>query len=440
MRVAIIGGGPSGLMTANLLQQYRPEAQVTLFEASNRLGGKLITTKFNALPAAYEAGTAELYDYSMTGEDPLRELVRELGLTTRPLHSKTVVIRGNLLQSDTDIRYRLGQPALDALEAFRCRARSLISAEDYYESDWKLHNKSPLARQTFQELLASVPNEQAREYIRVSAHSDLATEPHQTNAIYGLHNFLMNEPSYMSLYTIEGGLEQLTQRLAARLDAQVRLSHRVTSVEKTAQRTYRVDSEVFDSVIVALPNNWIPEIEWRGAELSAAMHAHHAYYDYPAHYLRITMLFHSPFWRNQIDESYFMLDDFGGCCVYDQSPSSGPGVLGWLLAGEAAMNWSNFDDQTIIARVLESLPESLGYRPGMLIEGQVHRWIASVNGLPAGNPQKDPVARHVPEPSENPRLLVVGDYLFDSTLNGALDSADTAVDLLLQEIPELVTA
>ena len=41
---------------------------------------------------AYEAGAAELYDYSQLGPDPLRELVAELGLTTAPMWGQTVVL------------------------------------------------------------------------------------------------------------------------------------------------------------------------------------------------------------------------------------------------------------------------------------------------------------------------------------------------------------
>ena len=43
--------------------------------ASERFGGKILTNHFNAVPVLYEAGVAELYDYSMLGPDPLRELV-----------------------------------------------------------------------------------------------------------------------------------------------------------------------------------------------------------------------------------------------------------------------------------------------------------------------------------------------------------------------------
>jgi len=80
-RVAIVGGGPGGLMTAYQLQQRcSVPVDVTIYEASSRLGGKILTSQFASAPVPYEAGAAELYDYSQVGEDPLRELVERLGL------------------------------------------------------------------------------------------------------------------------------------------------------------------------------------------------------------------------------------------------------------------------------------------------------------------------------------------------------------------------
>jgi len=60
--------------------------------------------------------------------------------------------------------------------------------------------------------------------------------------------------------------------------------------------------------------------------------------------------------------------------------------------------------------------------------------VGAVNGLPGGRVAYDPVARHRPEPAMHRELFTVGDYLFDSTLNGVLDSADLAVDLIMAEI------
>jgi hypothetical protein len=42
-------------------------------------------------------------------------------------------------------------------------------------------------------------------------------------------------------------------------------------------------------------------------------------------------------------------------------------------------------------------------------------------------------SRHIPEPAR-PNLFAVGDYLFDSTINGVLDSADFVAECLTEKI------
>jgi monoamine oxidase len=179
----------------------------------------------------------------------------------------------------------------------------------------------------------------------------LATEPHRTSASYGLQNYLMNDSDYMRLYTIEGGIERLPQELAARVEARILLREPVVRVERIEDESLRVlsvrhgkmVSEEYDFVVVALPNACVPLIEWGGDALGEAMHRHCAHYDYPAHYLRISVLFREIFWEKQFQDSYMMLDAFGGCCLYDESSRNGcrsAGVLGWLLAGDEAMGVS----------------------------------------------------------------------------------------------------
>ncbi len=447
-RIAIIGGGPGGLMTCFLLEQRtRAPLDITIFEAGDRLGGKIVTPQFDTAPVTYEAGAAELYDYSRLGPDPLREMIAELGLTTRPMTGGTVVLEDKFLKTEADIRRELGDETWKALARFNRQARVAISPAEYYESDWKADNDDPLASHTFRALLARIPNAAARRYVEVAVHSDLATEPHQTSAMYGLQNYLMDTPHYMRLYTIDGGIERLPQELAKRLSAHVRLQRQVERIERTANGKYRVWSrrggeliaDEFDFVVVALPNNWIPAIEWGGEELAAAMYHHHRHYDHPAHYLRVSVLFEKPFWRGRISDSYFMLDAFGGCCVYDESSRNGAdshGVLGWLLAGDAALNLGNLRDAELVDAVLDSLPRCLRHGREWFLEGQVHRWANTVNGLPGGYPAREPESRHVPEPVHHPGLFVVGDYLFDSTINGVLDSADVVAEWILEEIAE----
>ncbi|QDV25765.1 NAD(P)-binding protein [Aureliella helgolandensis] len=61
-RTGIVGGGPGGLMTAYELQRIADcPVQVTLFEAGERLGGKILTPQFQQAAIPYEAGAADFY-------------------------------------------------------------------------------------------------------------------------------------------------------------------------------------------------------------------------------------------------------------------------------------------------------------------------------------------------------------------------------------------
>jgi SAM-dependent methyltransferase len=167
---------------------------------------------------------------------------------------------------------------------------------------------------------------------------------------------------------------------------------------------------------------------------------HVAYFDRPAHYLRVSMLFDEPFWGVRIPGAWFMSEAFGGCCVYNEGARHDVGrhgVLNFLIAGSDALAYANLSDQELIEAALKSLPASLGDARAHFTEGKIHRWLSSVNALPGGLPARDVMTNHRPEPKQHPGLVVVGDYLFDSTLNGLLDSSDAATDIIVTELMRL---
>jgi len=50
-RIAVVGGGPGGLFAAQLLEEFCADlCEITLFEASARLGGKIVTEQFKTAP------------------------------------------------------------------------------------------------------------------------------------------------------------------------------------------------------------------------------------------------------------------------------------------------------------------------------------------------------------------------------------------------------
>ncbi|MFO0806313.1 MAG: FAD-dependent oxidoreductase [Gemmataceae bacterium] len=441
--IAIIGGGPGGLLTARRLQQLAPESlQVDLYEAAPEVGGKVLTRQFSRAPVSYEAGAAELYDYSAVGPDPLRELVAELGLGTFPMRGDAVILDGRLYRTSQE----LNAEARRELKRFSRFAREAISPAEYYESDWRADLEDPLARASFRALLNRLRDPLARRYIETAIHSDLATEPHRTSAAYGLQNWLMNEPGYMSLYGIRGGNQRLVRELARRLHAGLHTRHRVTRLRPLPDHSFELtihhpDGAIrrqADAVVVALPVNAIRGIAYDHPALDTAVLAHHRHFDHPAHYLRISTLFRTPFWRKHLADSYFMHDAFGGCCLYDESDrdgAAGHGVIGWLLGGEAAATHSNQTDDELIRTVLESWPAMLGDARAEFLEARVTRWIGTVNALPGGRTPLPPEKRHQPDPVAFPNFHFVGDYLFDSTLNGVMDSAEWAAETIVEDFP-----
>lgn len=440
-RVAIVGGGPGGLLTSLFLQRMaqRP-LRITVFEASGRLGGKVLTPSFAAAPVHYEAGAAELYDYTPVGEDPLRELVADLGLPTTPLGGATVVMDGSAVANLDDLGDVLGSDARRAIEDFDLRARGTMTPREFYASDEATSD----AAGPFTGVLDRIRHPAARRYLEAMIHSDLATEPDLTSVSYGLQNYLMNDPAYMRLYCIAGGNEQLIDALVARIDADIRLSTRVMEIKAAEEGRFHVATdrggeadELFDAVVVALPLQHLAAVRFAGDGLAAGIRRHVARFDHPAHYLRVTALFDQPFWRSRIDGGYLMLDAFGGCCLYDESarePEPRFGVLGWLLGGAAAADWAVRDDDALVAAAIDALPGWLGDARRHLLEARVHRWTGAVSALPGGWRAPGIDRRHQPDPTGHPRCFVVGDYLYDSTLNGVLDSADHVAGWLAADL------
>lgn len=432
-RIAIVGGGPGGLFTAWLLERMASRRiELTIYEARDRVGGKVLTPSFDSAPVRYEAGAAEFYDYSVVDEDPLRHAVAMLGLPTQPLGGSAVLLDDTVVGTADDVHDRLGPAAHAALLAFDERAKAAQSPRRFYASGFDAVADGSSRR--FDAVMDAVHSPAARRYLETMLKSDLATEPCRTSTDYGLQNYLMNDPAYMGLYCISGGNEQLVQALAARVAASVRLQEPVMAIGRTASGSLWVESrrggqtlvEAFDTVIVALPMAHLPLVRFVGGRLEAALAAHCAHHAHPAHYLRVTILFDRPFWRRRVRDAFFMLDRFGGCCLYDESardPDATHGVLGWLIAGTAALESCARSDDELVALALDSLPASLGDGRAAFREGRVHRWPGAVSALPGGERLAPVDQRHRPEPIDHPDLFLVGDYLFDSTLNGVLDSA-----------------
>ena len=446
-RIGIVGGGFSGLLSAYLLEHTLGDrADIVVLEGSDRIGGRVRTTRLPEAGLTYEAGVAELYD--VTGNPQLRNLIRRLGLEPRPLTGTPYFAMGDqVVRDDADLEKLAGRRGMDRLRRFWERGTTLRAPADYAQAGQPRDNDHPWLRRTFDEVLAEIDDPFCQAFTAMQCHSDMATEPSQTSGLFGMDNLLIDHPGYCSMYTLTGGNDGLVRALAERVRSPVRRSTPVTAIDADEDRGLRVTvrdnglepSELdVDALIVTLTPPGIRETRWGDARLRAVVDDHVRHHNHATTYLRVTLLFRKRFWRHQFPEHYFVSDAFGGVTVYDQSPDDGAdglGVQSWLLGGANAVELARRPDEEIIAAVLAAMPPVLGSPDPILLRGCVDRWTAAagVSGLPGGVPLRPLHQRHSPDPRW-PQLLFVGDYLYDSTLCGALDAVLYAVARLGDQV------
>ena len=446
-RIGIIGGGFSGLLCAYLLERMLGDrAEIVVLEEGDRVGGRVRTTQLPEAGVGYDAGVAEFYD--ITGNPQLRHLIRHLGLETRPLAGTPYfVVDDRVVHDDLELERLVGGRGMDRLRRFWEHGTAWRPPADYAMAGQMRDNDHPWLRRTFEDVLATIDDPLCQWFTAMQCHSDLATEPPRTNGLFGMDNLLIDHPGYCSMYTLVGGNAGLVQALANRVQSPILRSAPVASVNADAERGLRVtfranddeESELdVDALIVTIPPPGIRAMRWSDDGLRVAVSEHVQHHDHGTTYLRVTLLFRRRFWHRQLPEDYFVSDAFGGVTVYDQSPNDGAagvGIQSWLIAGANARDLLARSDDEIVAAVLAAMPSELRLRDGMLVRGCVDRWTGAsgVSGLPGGVPLRRLDQRHSPDPRW-PQLQFVGDYLYDSTLCGALDAVLYAVARLGERV------
>ena len=448
-RIGIVGAGFSGLMSAYLLERrFGDQVEIEIWEAGDRPGGRVRTTRVPEAGVRYEAGVAELYD--IAGNPQLRRLIRHLGLETRPLTGTPYFVVGDrVLRDDRTLEGLLGHRGMDRLRRFWEQGTALRPPADYALAGQERDNDHPWQRRTFEDVLGDIDEPLGEWFTAMQCHSDLATEPPHTSGLFGMDNLLIDHPGYCAMYTLTDGNEGLVAALADRVRSPVSLRTAVTHVAADDETGVRVtvqnrdgerrDAEL-DALIVTLPPAGVRRIRWRDERLRDAVADHVRHHDHGTAYLRVTLVFRRRFWRHEFPEDYFVSDAFGGVTVYDQSPddgAAGTGIQSWLLGGAPALEYASRSDQEIVAAVLDAMPGVTPVRDDLLVRACVDRWtgVAGVSALPGGVPLRPVRQRHSPDPRW-PQLQFVGDYLYDATLCGALD----AVRYGLSRLDELITA
>lgn len=242
-RIGIIGAGPAGLTLAKLLSAY-PEFEVVLFEANDRIGGKSESLYEGGV--LIEMGTC----YTTTAYRQLHKWMQECGINLRPMKRQLFddgtfedyVKKGPGAPTAVQgIRYVLARNRLMKKLRTRPSDPSVLAEASMIAEDWLDMKNLPkiklLFHRTYVNLGYGFLDETTISQVMRWTDFDLIWS--------GLRKKLQ--------MPVEGWSEFWT-RFAEGLD--IRLSHRVETVERTATGAMIVANqkpERFDAVVCAIP-------------------------------------------------------------------------------------------------------------------------------------------------------------------------------------------
>ncbi|QDS98362.1 Protoporphyrinogen oxidase [Adhaeretor mobilis] len=286
MRIAVVGGGISGLVAALEVQQQLPEAELHLYEASPRLGGALNT--LHAGDFLIEQGA----DSFITKTPAALDLCRELGLEDRliptneqhrralivhrgqlvPVPAGFVLMRANNLESikQTPIlsdqgRQRLLEEELvprhpdaddpDHDESVASFARRRLGQEAYERLVQPLMAGIYVADAQKLSLRATMPDFLEAERVHGSLAASVKVE-----AAANSDEKQASGARYRAFLTLPGGMSELIDALQAALPADgIHLGSGVIGIEQSDQGRWKLivdraeDTANFDGIVLTTP-------------------------------------------------------------------------------------------------------------------------------------------------------------------------------------------
>ncbi len=257
-RVAVIGGGISGLTTAFLLM--RKGFDVTVFEASERPGGNVQTIR-------KEGYTIEQGPNSLLKAPRLVDLVNMLGLESE-------VIAAN---PEAQKRYILSDGKLEAMGPksfvngyFSLKTVLALAREPFVRS------KSPEGESVAEFVSRRISSEFLDKAIDPFVSGVYAGDPHDLSMrsafpkLYEMErdfgSLIMGtfrrkaekpDPNFPRTFSFRGGLKTLIDKLAAEIgEGYVRYGAKVENVDDLGDGRSRVNGEDFDAAVISTPA-WI---------------------------------------------------------------------------------------------------------------------------------------------------------------------------------------
>jgi oxygen-dependent protoporphyrinogen oxidase len=471
-RIAVIGGGIAGLAAAHRLIELDPAIELTLFEASDRLGGSLWTQRRDGF--LVEQGADSFITNVPWGVD----LCRRLGLGdeligTNPRGRKAFVVRrgrlvpipdGFMLMAPSRIWPVLTTPILSPLGKLRLAGEYFVPRRDN-GADESLASfaRRRLGRETFERLVqplvagiytadpeklslaATLPRFQEME----RQHGGLIRGALRQKAI-NKESPSSNDPSSGARYELfvapRDGLSSIISAIAARLPpSAVRLNAPVQSLTCRDSRLRlhigQLTSE-FDAVIIAVP---APVASRMLVEIDCDLAGHLAAIEY-AGVAVVSMAFERRQIRHPLDGFGFVVPAIERRRILSASFSSekfpgrapvGNVLIRTFVGGACQRELIDLNDADLERLVAEELADLLGIA-GQPLWTMIARWSQTMPQYHLGHLER--VARIEALVDEIPGLGLAGNAYHGVGIPHAIRSGEQAAERLILSLNgELLT-
>ncbi len=292
MKVAIIGGGIAGLTAAYWLRQGG--AEVTLFEATARVGGALRSARTDGYLVEYGPNTVQATPL-------LEELIEALGLRTQQIEAKAAARKRYVVREGKPVALPSSPQAFLTSDLFSLGARLRVLREPFVAPAPPLLDESMadfVRRRLGQEVLDYAVNpfvagvfagDPARLSLRHAFPRLHALEQQHGSLIKGAKKQAKaptgskeSTASHRHIFSFHGGLQTLPDALANALGPAVRLNAAVRRLHREKEGwTLHVagassEEETFDAVLYAAPLHALEKFDFdAGLDLAPLLDVPH---------------------------------------------------------------------------------------------------------------------------------------------------------------------